>query len=184
MPYYDIANASDPVSTWMVRSRVKAEKAIRGGTFAVGDCYQIPMQEWDGYSVPESFETAIGTGAQLTTFYTHLDDRQKGLWSRWFHEYRDLGLASAEYVNLYDLAFDLPETHVVRKGKEIYYGIYADAWARNKPIELRGLDKDTTYEVYDYANRQALGEVKGSAPQLPVGFKGSLLLRVRPLAAR
>jgi hypothetical protein len=38
--------------------------------------------------------------------------------------------------------------------------------------------------VYDYANLQALGEVKGSAPQLRVGFKGSLLLRVRPLAAR
>ena len=184
MPYYDIANTSDPVSTWMVRSRVKAEKAIRGGTFAVGDCYQIPIQEWDGYSVPESFETAIGTGAQLTTFYTHLDDRQTALWNRWFQEYRDLGLASAEYINLYDLAFDLPEAHVVRKGKAMYYGIYADAWPRDKRIELRGLDKGMTYEVYDYANRRQLGEVKGSAPYLSMGFKNSLLLRVRPVAAR
>jgi alpha-galactosidase len=183
MPFYDIANASDPVSTWMVRSRVKAEKAIRGGTFAVGDCYQIPMQEWDGYSVPESFETAIGTGAQLTTFYTQLDERQRALWNRWFHEYRDLGLASAEYVNLYDLAFDAPEVHVVRKGKAMYYGIYADAWARNKRIELRGLDKGVTYEVYDYANRKPLGEVKGTEPYLQIGFKNSLLLRVRPVGA-
>ena len=183
MPFYDIANASDPVSTWMVRSRVKAEKAIRGGTFAVGDCYQIPMQEWDGYSVPESFETAIGTGAQLTTFYTQLDERQRALWNRWFHEYRDLGLASAEYVNLYDLAFDAPEVHVVRKGKAMYYGIYADAWARNKRIELRGLDKGVTYEVYDYANRKPLGEVKGAEPYLQIGFKNSLLLRVRPVGA-
>jgi alpha-galactosidase len=90
MPYYDIANASDPVSTWMVRSRVKLEKAIRGGTFAVGDCYQIPIQEWDGYSVPESFETAFGTGAQLTTFYGSLDARQTELWKRWFQDYRTL----------------------------------------------------------------------------------------------
>jgi alpha-galactosidase len=183
MPFYDIANASDPVSTWMVRSRVKAEKAIRGGTFAVGDCYQIPIQEWDGYSVPESFETAIGTGAQLTTFYTQLDERQRALWNRWFHEYRELGLASAEYVNLYDLAFDAPEVHVVRKGVAMYYGIYADAWPRNKRIELRGLDKGVTYEVYDYANRKPMGEVKGAEPYLQIGFKNSLLLRVRPVGA-
>ncbi len=29
MPYYDIANASDPVNTFQVRSRIKVEKAIR-----------------------------------------------------------------------------------------------------------------------------------------------------------
>jgi hypothetical protein len=30
-------------------------------------------------SVPESFESAIGTGGQLTTFYVNLDERQKAL---------------------------------------------------------------------------------------------------------
>ena len=146
----------------------------------MGDCYQIPIQEWDGYSVPESFETAIGTGAQLTTFYGSLDERQVELWRRWFQEYRTLGLASAEYVNLYDLAFDTPEAHVVRKGKDMYYGIYADTWPRNKRIELRGLDKGATYEVYDYANRRSLDDVKGAQPYLQTGFKNSLLIRVRP----
>lgn len=180
MPYYDIANASDPVSTWEVRSRIKVEKAIRGGTFAVGDCYQIPIQEWDGYSVPESFESAIGTGAQLTTFYVHLDERQRALWNRWFHEYRDLGLGQAEYVNLYDLAFDKPEVHVVRKGQEMYYGVFAEAWSRRQPIELRGLEKEKTYEVYDYGNRKELGTLKGAEPYLRLAFKDSLLLRVRP----
>lgn len=180
MPYYDIANASDPVNTFEVRSRIKLEKAIRGGTFAVGDCYQVPIHEWTGASVPESFESAIGTGAQLTTFYAHLDDRQKGLWNRWFHEYRDLGLSQAEYVNLYDLAFDKPEVHVVRKGQEMYYGIFAEVWSRRRPIELRGLDKEKTYEVYDYGNRRELGTVKGSEPYLRIAFKDSLLLRVRP----
>jgi alpha-galactosidase len=180
MPYYDIANASDPVNTFEVRSRIKVEKAIRGGTFAVGDCYQVPIHEWTGASVPESFESAIGTGAQLTTFYAHLEDRQKALWNRWFHEYRDLGLSQAEYVNLYDLAFDKPEVHVVRKGQEMYYGIFADVWSRRRPIELRGLDKEKTYEVYDYGNRRELGTVKGSEPYLRIAFKDSLLLRVRP----
>ena len=180
MPYYDIASASDPVNTFEVRSRIKLEKAIRGGTFAVGDCYQVPIHEWTGASVPESFESAMGTGAQLTTFYAHLDDRQKALWNRWFHEYRDLGLSQAEYVNLYDLAFDKPEVHVIRKGQEMYYGIFADVWSRRRPIELRGLDKEKTYEVYDYANRKELGILKGAEPYLHIAFKDSLLLRVRP----
>ena len=182
MPFYDLANASDPVSTWQVRSRIKAEKAIRGGTFAVGDCYQVPIDEWTGYSVPESFESAMGTGAQVTTFYTRLNDRQQALWNRWFKEYRELDLGHAEYVNLYDLAFDRPEVHVLRKGRDLYYGIFADVWPRDKyKIELRGLDKDMTYEVYDYANRRALGTVKGEKPLLNMAFKESLLLRVRPL---
>ncbi len=183
MPYYDIANASDPVTPWQVRSRIKVEKAIRGGTFAVGDCYQVPVNEFDGSSVPESFESTIGTGGQLTTFYVHLDERQRNLWTRWFHEYAELGLAQAEYVNLYDLAFDKPEVHVVRKGNQMYYGIFADYWPRTVAIELRGLDKDTNYEVYDYGNRRMIGQVKGSEPRVKVGFKDSLLLRVKPASA-
>jgi len=84
------------------------------------------------------------------------------------------------YVNLYDLAFDKPEVHVTRKGRDLYYGIFADIWPRNKKIELRGLDKNTTYEVYDYANRRSLGDLKGADPYLQIGFKDSLLIRVRP----
>ncbi len=181
MPYYDIANASDPVSTAQVRSRVKAEKAIRGTGFTVGDCYQVPIQEWTGYSVPESFETAIGTGAQLTTFYTQLDERQRALWTRWFHEYKELDLSRAEYVNLYDLAWDKPEVHVIRKGQDLYYGIFADTWPRDKyKIELRGLEKGKIYRVYDYVNRRDLGTLDGSKPLLNIGFKESLLVRVSP----
>ena len=180
MPFYDIANASDPLTPWQVRSRIKVEKAIRGATFAVGDCYQVPIHEWYGSSVPEAFESAIGTGGQLTTFYVNLDERQKALWNRWFHEYGELGLSHSEYVNLYDLAFDKPEGHVVRKGSEMYYGFFADYWPHTAAIELRGLDKARSYEVYDYGNRRMLGQIQGSDPRIHAGFKENLLLRVRP----
>ena len=170
------------MSTWQVRSRVKVEKAIRGGTFPVGDCYQIPIQEWTGYSVPESFESAMGTGAQLTSFYTQLTPEQHGPWTRWFREYRELDLTHGEYQNLYDLAFDKPEGHVIRKGADLYYGFFADVWPRDRyQIELRGLDPGRVYEVYDYAHRMALGTVKGADPRLNIAFKDSLLLRVRPV---
>ncbi|MFB3903524.1 MAG: alpha-galactosidase [Acidobacteriota bacterium] len=181
MPYYDVASASDPVNAWQLRSRVKVEKAIRGGSFAVGDCYQVPIREWEGFSVPESFESAMGTGAQLTTFYSRLEERERDWWARWFLEYRELQLYRGDYLNLYDLAFDKPEVHVVRKGTDMYYGIFSDVWPRSKRLELRGLDKETSYQVYDYANGRDLGTISGSQPVLNVGFKDSLLLRVRPV---
>lgn len=180
MPYYPIATASDPVNPAQVRRRVKLEKAIRGPSFCVGDGYQVPIDEWKGYSVPESFETAMGTGAQLTTFYAHLTDQQREKWARWFRLYKELGLSSGEYVNLYDIAFDKPEIHVVRKGEALYYGIFADLWPKNRPIELRGLHKEISYDVYDYANNRPLGVISGSEARLSIAFKDSLLLRLRP----
>ncbi len=181
MPFFDIANASDPLNPWQVRSRVKAEKAIRGGTFAVGDCYQVPMNEWTGSSVPEDFESAMGTGAQLTTFYRELDSPRKAEWNRWFHEYNELQLGAAEYLNLYDLAFDKPEIHVVRKGADLYYGIFAAYWPQTKAISLRGLNPKGKYEVYDYGNRRSLGTLEGANPILHTGFRDHLLVRLRPL---
>ncbi len=102
-------------------------------------------------------------------------------WERWFHLYRELGLASAEYLNLYDIAFDKPEIHVVRKGGALYYGIFADLWPANRPIELRGLDPARKYEVYDYVRGVSLGTVSGKEPQIRHAFKGSLLIRVKPV---
>jgi hypothetical protein len=71
-----------------------------------------------------------------------------------------------------------PES-TARKGRDMYYGIFANVWPRNKKIELRGLDKSATYEVYDYANRRIFGDVRRRAV-LQIGFKDSLLIRVRP----
>ena len=106
MPYYNVATASDPINLRQVRRRIKVEKAYRGASFAVGDCYQVPMDEWEGFSVPESFESAMGTGAQVTTFFTDLTPAQQSTWKRWLGIYRDKGLAWSEYLNLYDIAFD------------------------------------------------------------------------------
>ncbi len=179
MPYYHIAGASDPISRVQGRRRIKAEKAIRGGIFCVGDAYQVPLDEWDGSSVPEDFSLTLGTGAQMTTFYTDLDSSQESTWKTGIERYRELGLASGEYVNLYDLAFDKPEIHVVRKGDDLFYGIFADVWPRNKPIELRGLDPDSMYQVLDYIQGAELGEISGTEPVIRKAFEKSLLLRVR-----
>jgi hypothetical protein len=48
-------------------------------------------------------------------------------------------------------------------------------------LELRGLDKDKNYEVYDYANDKKIDVLYGSNPILHYGFKGSLLIKVKPM---
>lgn len=180
MPYYDLANASDPINLLQTRRRIKVEKAIHGPTYAVGDCYQVPADEWSGFSVPQDFESAMGTGAQVTTFYTDLDVVQRGEWNRWVKEYNGKKLSSANYTNLYDIAFDRPEIHVVEKDGQLFYGLYEDLWSKTDSIELRGLRKGVDYEVYDYANNRKIAEVHGDRPFINIGFRNHLLIQVVP----
>jgi alpha-galactosidase len=181
MPYYQIASASDPVNLFQVRRRIKVEKAIHGPTFCVGDCYQVPKDEWKGYSVNQSFESAMGTGAQVTTFYKDLDSSQFQEWKKWIRKYRELELSTGEYLNLYDIAFDKPEIHVVKKGNSLFFGIFADSLSRNEPIQLRGLVRDIEYSVIDYANNKKLQNINGNNPVIQAEFKKDLLLQLTPL---
>ncbi len=180
MPYYNLANSSDPVNLNQVRRRIKVEKAFRGPSFAVGDCYQIPIHEWEGWSCPESFESALGTGAQATTLYSKLSPAQLEKWKRWFGLYRELGLSSGEYLNLYDLAWDKPEAHVVRKGERLYFGFFAERWSRATPLTLRGLEPGRVYRARDYADGRDLGTVRAEKPVLAVAFRESLLVELTP----
>jgi len=181
MPYYNVSTTSDPTTIEQVRRRVKVEKALHGPAYCVGDGYQIPMNEWDGYSVPESFESALGTGALVTTFFKDLNHRQEEKWATWVEKYKRLHLSDGEYLNLYDIAWDKPEAHVIKKDNKLYYAFYADYWSRQKPIILRGLQRNKTYKVRDYANDRNLGEIHGNNPVLKIAFKESLLLEVIPL---
>jgi alpha-galactosidase len=77
-------------------------------------------------------------------------------------------LSRGEYLgNLYDIGFDFPETHVIRKDQELYYAFFASHWTG--PIELRGL-QDRTYRVIDYVNNQDLGRVHGPKATLSAAF--------------
>lgn len=184
MPYYDIANASDPVNLEQTRRRIKVEKALHGPSYAVGDCYQVPDDEWSGFSVAQSFESAVGIGAQATTFYTDLDPKQKKIWKRWFKLYNEMELSSAEYMNLYDIVHDKPEAHVVEKQGTLYYGFFAELWSKEDSLRLRGLKPGIDYAVYDYGNQRDLGTLNGDEPILHLGFKGHLLLKVTPINHR
>ncbi len=87
-------------------------------------------------------------------------------------------LSRGEYVGtLYDIGFDRPETHVVRKDGSMYYAFYAPKWSGK--ITLRGL-APRAYRVTDYVNGKSLGTVRGPIATLDVQFEKFLLLQAKP----
>jgi len=109
-----------------------------------------------------------------------LPAEKKASWQKWFDLYNQHRPAEGEYLNLYDLAFDTPETHVLRKGEALYYAFYAQGLNKSfsGSIQLRGLDKSKTYRVWDYVAEQEIARVDGSNPVILVTFKGALLVKV------
>jgi alpha-galactosidase len=75
--------------------------------------------------------------------------------------------------SLYDIGFDHPETHVIRKADTLFYAFYSPEW--NGEIELRGLDKGK-YRITDYVNGKELGTVDSENPRINVEFRRNLLV--------
>jgi alpha-galactosidase len=79
---------------------------------------------------------------------------------------------------LYDLGFDRPETHAIRKGESLYYAFYAPQWSGT--ITLRGLASGRSYKVTDYVDGKDLGTVRGPMATLDVKFDKHLLIEAKP----
>jgi alpha-galactosidase len=97
---------------------------------------------------------------------------------KWLRIYREKMLSRGQYLGqLYDIGFDAPETHAIRKNQAMYYAFFAKQW--KGPVELRGLE-DRNYTVVDYVTGKSLGTVSGHSAHLPIEFNEHLLLEVRP----
>lgn len=76
---------------------------------------------------------------------------------------------------LYDIAFDQPETHVVRdKSGVLHYAFYALRW--DGPVLLRGMLLGR-YQQRDYVKGTELGTADGADPRLK--FEWHLLIEAR-----
>jgi len=106
-----------------------------------------------------------------------LTGEKEAEWKKWFGLYNQKMLPEGEYLGgLYDIGYDKPEAHAIRKGDATYYAFYNPDWKGK--IELRGLDKNKQYRVMDYVNSIDLGRVEGSKPFIDVDFTGFLLIEV------
>lgn len=182
IPYMNQAVASDPESSRQTRQKGKTYKAIHPNLAYYGD----HVERIEG---GDDFASQIGIGAVLGTKFTWpkdnpyatdgsfvLTSEKEQALKHWLNIYNSKKLSKANYIgDLYDIGYDIPETHVIRKGDTLFYAFYNKDW--NGKIELRGL-KNKRYIVKDYANNRSLGTI--NQPTLDVRFKRSLLLEVYP----
>ena len=183
MPHFNMSVASDPESSFQVRSKAKTLKALMGDSLPFfGDHVELS----DG---GDDFASTVGVGGVVGTQFVlpslvkkrskfDLTPAQEKKFEKWLGIYRDKMLSRGQYLGqLYDIGFDVPETHVIRKDQTMYYAFFAKHW--KGPIELRGLE-DRKYSVLDYVNGTNLGTLSGRDARLAVEFDKHLLLEVRP----
>jgi alpha-galactosidase len=185
MPYMNQAVASDPLNSWQVRLKGKTYKGLIPQTAYFGDHVELSDERTD-------FASSFGVGAVPGTKFTwpkenpkvteqNLLTPEKELqWKKWFSLYREKMLSKEHYRGeLYDIGYDIPETHVIQKGDTLHYAFYQQSWSGQ--IELRGLVANRN-KVRDYVNGIDLGEVTKKNPVMSFSFTKNLLIEVYPIA--
>jgi alpha-galactosidase len=184
MPYLNMTVASDPASSWQVRLKGKTLKALLGDRSAYfGDFVELS----DGAT---DFASSFGVGGIIGSNFAWpgapgrkdpkllLTPEREALWAKWMKLFQQQRLVDGEYLGtLYDIGFDVPETHVIAKGNAMYYAFYAAHFSGS--VQLRGLQPGK-YRIRDYVNDRDLGELRAPAATLDVKFEHSLLIEALP----
>jgi alpha-galactosidase len=184
IPYTNQFVASDPEGSTQIRSKGKTYKAIAPGTAYFGDHVELSDKGSD-------FASTIGVGGVPGTKFTWPHDnpytKEKNLltperektWKKWISIYKEHMLSKGDYLgDLYDIGYDVPETHVIRKADTLFYSFFADNWKGT--IMLKGLGNGV-YRVVDYINNKNLGTVEKLKPGLNASFRDNLLIMVYPV---
>ena len=181
LPYLNMSVASDPQSAWQVRTKGKTLKALQGDTIAYfGD--HVDMTKDD-------FASTVGVGGVVGSNFTwpegsatrkrgDLTPAREENFAKWIAIYKEKMLPRGNYEGtLYDIGFDRPEAHAIRKNGSMYYAFYAPQWSGK--ITLRGLSA-RAYRVTDYVDGKDFGTVRGPEATLDVQFEKHLLLAAKP----
>jgi alpha-galactosidase len=181
LPFLNMSVASDPGSAWQVRTKGKTLKALQGDSVAYfGD--HVDMTKDD-------FASTVGVGGVVGTNFTwpegsaekkrnDLTPAREQTFEKWLRVYKEKMLPRGEYLGgLYDIGFDRPEAHAIRKDGSLYYAFFAPHWTGK--ITLRGL-AERAYRLTDYVDGKDLGTVRGPVAALDVRFDQHLLIEAKP----
>jgi alpha-galactosidase len=184
IPYTNQFVASDPVGSTQVRSKGKTYKALAPNTAYFGDHVELS----DGR---DDFASTIGVGGVPGTKFTWPKDNpgaeEKNIlkpekeqeWAKWIRIYKAHMLSKGEYLGgLYDIGYDVPEAHVIRKADTLFYAFYAHQW--HGELKLKGLTQ-SKYKVVDYLNNTVTDIVNKDKPVLTTSFNKYLLLMAYPV---
>lgn len=134
-----------------------------------------------------AFCCSTTSGSKFTALADNPSDEQRGkhvaisgLWRHWFDLYGKLKLYEGTYLNLYDIGWDLPETHVVTRGDSFYYGIFAQGFSGK--VELRGLEQGKNYVLTNYDTGEELGRLQADGyDTFACSVDGELLIAATPV---
>lgn len=182
IPYMNQAVSSDPTSSWQIRHKAKTYRAIANKLAYYADHVELSDNGDD-------FGTQIGIGGVIGSKFTYPKDNpnvrksyvltpeKEKLYKKWVKIYNEKMISTGTYLNLYDIAYDKPEAHVVNKDGKMYYAFYADQW-NGEPIELRGLEK-RKYTVCEYiSDDMKTYEIDGENPVINPSFNRNYLIEV------
>ena len=146
----------------------------------------------------------------MTTKYSRLSDYEFNEFKKWYGLYNKYRLSSGEYLNLYDVGYDVPETYVIKKDSSFFYTFLKPGikGPENVPWDQDHVDERTEklkafeteleqlplwqgeielrglengrYSVYNLESDEKLGEVTGPIGKLTISFRDHLILRVQP----
>jgi alpha-galactosidase len=183
LPNLNMTVASDPHNSWQIRTKGKTLKALHGDATAYfGDHVELSDERLD-------FASTVGIGGVVGTDFTwppgsarrnrgDLTPEREQIFQKWIALYKAKMLSRGQYLGaLYDIGFDRPEAHAIRKDGRMYYAFYAPEFQGR--IELRGLE-NRAYTVTDYENDNRLGTVQGPTGNLEVRFSKHLLVEADP----
>jgi alpha-galactosidase len=179
LPYVSQTIAADPPDYLTVRRYMKLYRALKGSDSPYSSDYT--NVEEGSLRLP----TAIGCGSVPQTFYGATPDSLTfNYYKKWFKIYNDEMISRSEYLNLYDIFYDQPETYVFNKGTDqgeiFYYSFFADDSCWEGKVQLRGLAKVGNYRVIDFVNNRELATVSGSQPEIHISFENYLLVKCIP----
>jgi len=192
LPYVNQLVASDPLDSWQVRLKGKTFKALLDSKIAYsGDHVELTNRVWDEASQKEKikgkedFVSTLAVGGVPSTKFTVpgikqadssliLTAEKEKIWKKWISIYQNEDLKDANYLNVYDIAFDKPETHLLKNGDNYYYTFFADKYSGK--VELRGLEKGK-YKIFDLNNDKELTELNSANPIIQINFNSYLMIK-------
>lgn len=196
----------DPWTSWVNRGVFKEMKGLFGAKAPVvldhieisddGEDFSyigvggIPATRFtpSGRDITNEIESRI---FDVKPFQEKLD-----LYKKWFKLYKDMMLSKGEYLNKYDLIYDSPETHVIKKDAKLYFSIYpgepdgivddggvgyrekkhTKKWSGK--FEFRGLDKGKKYRIWDWEHEKEVGTVSGDSPFMELTIDHHLMVEL------
>ncbi len=186
LPFTNINLSSNPVSSWQIRLKGKTFNGILGEkAIYSGDNVELSDNQ-------EDFASTIGIGGVVASAFIlpefvnknqnssnyFLTKEKEESWKKWLGIYNQNRLSEGKYRGeLYDVAFDYPETHAVEKNDTMFYAFYSKDF--DGIVEFKGLEEDEDYQIIDYVNNELLGKISGERPFLTIEVKDYLLVKAK-----